>query len=75
MGNQSEYIFCPYCGGITIPGIDGLEMIRKSREAGQNIKFIVVSGYREFEYAYQALNFGVEDYILKPVNVLLIRKL
>lgn len=21
MGNQSEYIFCPYCGGITIPGI------------------------------------------------------
>ena len=53
---------------MRMPGIDGLEMIRKSREAGQNIKFIVVSGYREFEYAYQALNFGVEDYILKPVK-------
>ena len=28
----------------------------------------MVSGYKEFEYAHRALTYGVEDYILKPVN-------
>lgn len=32
------------------------------------MKFIVISGYKEFEYAHRALQYGVEDYLLKPIN-------
>ena len=53
---------------MRMPKVDGLELIRLTREAGLQTKFIVVSGYREFDYAHQALYFGVEDYILKPVQ-------
>ncbi len=53
---------------IQMPIIDGLELIRQSREAGLSPHFILISGYKEFEYARTALKYGVEDYLLKPVN-------
>lgn len=53
---------------IRMPQISGLELIRMTREQGKDIKFVVISGYKEFEYAQQALQYGVEDYLLKPIN-------
>jgi len=54
---------------IRMPVMDGLELIRRVHETyGNAVHFIVISGYREFEYAHTALKFGVEDYLLKPVN-------
>jgi Response regulator containing CheY-like receiver domain and AraC-type DNA-binding domain len=54
---------------IRMPIVDGLEMIRRLRESGHDgLRFVIVSGYKEFEYARQALQYGVEDYLLKPVN-------
>lgn len=53
---------------MRMPKVDGLELIRRTREAGLDTKFVVVSGYREFDYAQQAIGYGVEDYILKPVQ-------
>ena len=51
---------------IQMPGMTGLEMIEKASQQKLQTKFIVISGYREFEYAQQAIRFGVEDYLLKP---------
>lgn len=53
---------------IRMPKINGLELIAMTREIHKDMKFIVISGYKEFEYAHQALQYGVEDYLLKPVN-------
>lgn len=54
---------------IQMPGITGLDLIEKSKAAiGDRTSFIVISGYREFEYAQQAIKYGVEDYILKPIK-------
>lgn len=53
---------------IRMPKINGLELIAMTREIHKNMKFVVISGYKEFEYAHQALQYGVEDYLLKPVN-------
>lgn len=51
---------------IRMPGIDGLQLIEQCYH--ENIHFIILSGYREFEYAQRAVKFQVDDYLLKPVS-------
>jgi two-component system response regulator YesN len=53
---------------IRMPRMDGLELIRRVRELGHNVKFIVLSGYNDFEYVKQAAKLGIENYLLKPVD-------
>lgn len=53
---------------VRMPQIDGIELIRRAKEAHPDIRFIIISGYAEFEYAEQALNMGVSGYILKPIG-------
>lgn len=55
---------------IRMPGMDGLEIVKRCREANLDINFIIISGYKHFEYAHTALKFGVEDYLLKPIKKL-----
>lgn len=53
---------------IRMPGIDGLELIRRVRSLDmEQPVFIVLSGYGEFEYARTAIRYGVRHYLLKPV--------
>ena len=53
---------------IRMPVYDGLELVRRSREQGFSCRFIIISGYRQFEYAQNALRYDVDDYLLKPIN-------
>lgn len=53
---------------IRMPGLDGLEMIRRAKELDGNLEFIIISGYRHFEYAQNAIRYGAGDYLLKPVK-------
>ena len=53
---------------IKMPGCDGIELIRQAKELQKDIHAIIISGYREFEYAQNALKYGVEDYLLKPLK-------
>lgn len=52
---------------IKMPGMDGLEMIRQVREILPNCRFVIISGFRDFEFAQKAVKLGVSDYILKPI--------
>ena len=53
---------------IRMPVIDGLELISiVKKRIDSSIKFIILSGYSEFEYAKKAMEFGVRHYLLKPV--------
>ncbi len=53
---------------IKMPGHDGIELIAKSKEFGMDIAFIIISGYKHFEYAKSAMQYGVIDYLLKPID-------
>lgn len=53
---------------IRMPELDGLELISRIYDRKPDISFIVISGYRQFEYATSAIKFGVEDYLLKPIR-------
>ena len=53
---------------IKMPMQDGLGMIEKIKKEYRNVKtkFIVISGYDDFEYMQKAIQVGVVDYIRKP---------
>lgn len=53
---------------IRMPGYDGLELIERGKAQNPNTEFIIISGYRHFEYAQNAIRYGVRDYLLKPVR-------
>lgn len=53
---------------IRMPNFDGLELIRICKEEFPNVYFIIISGYGEFNYAKNAIKYGVEDYLLKPIK-------
>ncbi|MDC7124146.1 MAG: response regulator, partial [Spirochaetales bacterium] len=53
---------------IRIPIYDGIEIIKKTREQGLDVSFIIISGYSQFEYAQSAIQFGVVNYLLKPIK-------
>ncbi len=52
---------------IWMPRMDGLELIAALRERS-DVPVILLSGYGEFEYARRALQLGVSDYLLKPID-------
>lgn len=53
---------------IRMPGYDGLELIQQAKEEKKDLQFIIISGYRHFEYAQSAMQYGVKHYLLKPIN-------
>ena len=48
---------------IRMPKIDGLMLISKARELKYNCSFIIVSGYQDFEYAKNAMQNKVNNYL------------
>lgn len=53
---------------IRMPILSGLELIERAMKSDSNITFILLSGYSEFEYAKQAMRYGVRHYLLKPTD-------
>lgn len=53
---------------IRMPDMDGIEMLGHLKEQGFQGISIIITGYQQFEYAKQALQLGVTDYLLKPIN-------
>ncbi|CUO58586.1 Uncharacterized response regulatory protein SA0215 [[Eubacterium] contortum] len=53
---------------IMMPGLNGIEMIKEIKKQQIQCRFVLISGYRDFEFAQAAVKLGVSDYILKPIN-------
>ena len=53
---------------IRMPFMDGLDLSRLVLQEFPQMKIIIISGYDDFEYARQAINLGVERYLLKPIT-------
>jgi DNA-binding NarL/FixJ family response regulator len=48
--------------------MDGLTLCKLVKKELPDIKIVILSGYDDFNYAKQAINIGVEDYLLKPIT-------
>ncbi|MEH7414500.1 response regulator [Neobacillus drentensis] len=55
---------------IKMPVLDGLDLIKRVVNSNNKYspKFIILSGFNEFKFAQQAIRYGVEDFLLKPIN-------
>jgi two-component system response regulator YesN len=54
---------------IKMPYMDGLELISRVKQIAPQTRFIVLSGYDDFIYLKESIKLGIENYILKPVNL------
>lgn len=52
---------------VKMPRISGLDLAQWIYEKRYRTQIIIISGYSEFDYARQAIRFGVADYLVKPV--------
>ncbi len=53
---------------IRMPVMSGIELAEDLYSSKRNIKIVFLSGYRDFEYAQQALHYRVKNYVLKPAK-------
>lgn len=53
---------------VSMPVMNGLQLIQKIKEAKPSVFCIVLSAYQNFEYARTALKYGAENYLLKPLD-------
>jgi two-component system response regulator YesN len=53
---------------IRMPELSGIDLMKRSREAGIKAEFIIISGAADFHYAQETLRLGCFDYLLKPLE-------
>lgn len=54
---------------IRMPNMDGLSMIAALQSEFPNMQISVLTAFRDFDYAQQAIRLGVSRYLLKPSNM------
>lgn len=60
---------------IQLPLMEGLECIRHIRKEDERVRIVIVSAYGDFSYAQKAIQYGVQDFLLKPVSRLMLNQL
>lgn len=53
---------------VKMPEMNGLELLSEIKKRDIQTKVIVISGYNDFDYVKETLVYGVENYILKPID-------
>ena len=53
---------------ISMPQMDGIELIRRAKESNPLLSILVLSAYDNFDYVRSAMRNGAENYLLKPLD-------
>ena len=53
---------------IQMPGLNGIQAIKEIQKNNKNTIFIIITAYDQFDYAKEAINLGVMEFLTKPVN-------
>lgn len=53
---------------VQMPGMGGIELVGRLREENADLRVIVISGFDKFDYVRAMAAYGIENYLLKPIN-------
>ena len=53
---------------IKMPGMDGIELLKKIKEESPDTEVIMITGHGDMELAIQSLKFDATDFVTKPIN-------
>jgi len=59
---------------IRMPVMDGIELLKKASAEFPQTKFVMISAYKDFEYAKKAIEYQAVEYIVKPFRVSSLRE-
>lgn len=54
---------------VSMPVMDGMVMSRKIKEEDENVPIIVSSAHNEIDFFAEAIDIGIDSYVLKPTNL------
>ena len=54
---------------IRMPVMDGLSMARQMKELNRDVKIVVTTAFTDLSYLMAAIDLGVDQYVLKPVEI------
>ncbi len=54
---------------VKMPGVDGVEVLRKAKRKHPLVEVIMLTGHASVESAIEGLKLGAFDYLLKPCNI------
>ncbi len=60
---------------LRMPGIDGMEVLRRISELRPEVKVVIITAYGSIETAVEALKLGAVDFLEKPFNTEDVRQL
>ncbi len=53
---------------IRMPGMDGLEMIKRIKEKNKKVKILIISAFSDTKYVLEAIDLGVQGFLVKPID-------
>ncbi len=54
---------------IRMPGMSGIEILRRVRELDQEVGVIMITAFHDIDIAQEALKLGASDFVTKPLDL------
>ncbi|MFC0331498.1 response regulator [Paenibacillus sepulcri] len=66
---MGESSFDVLISDVSMPGMNGIELVAKAKTLYPQIQVLMISGYNEFEFVQDAIHVGAQAYVLKPLKL------
>ncbi|RED64814.1 response regulator [Cohnella lupini] len=64
-----ETAFDVLISDVSMPVMNGIELVAKAKSMHPHIQVLMISGYNEFEFVQEAIHVGAQAYVLKPLKL------